>query len=1060
MKRKKEAYSIKPGKKEKREGAGFKYDFSAYKRPNLSNTGGSVVFQLISIDYHITSAVEGLPGILNGQVPVIRLYGVNENGNSVHVNVHGFLPYLIIRSPDGFDEDDCVPFMEALQKEMSVNKDSQDEIVIRVDIIKGRSIQGYSDGPDEDFIRVTVRKPMNIPPLRQMLEDGITIQNLFFKFNTFESNILFPLRFMINTDLVGGGWVEVKTGKYNDISNTTRKNSRCQLELDVHYENISAIPCIGNWSKNAPLRILSFDIECAGRMGVFPQPQLDPVIQIACYCTTFGESTYMKRNIFNLKSCGSINDADVFCFDDEFDLLEQFAEFFRVYDPDVIIGYNICNFDFPYLDKRAKQLGCVMFSFLSRVASEKMRVRDTVFGSKAYGKRESQEAVIEGRVVLDILMSIQREHKLRHYTLNAVSAHFLGEQKEDVHHSQITRLHEESIVTRTRLAVYCLKDAYLPQRLLDKLMLMYNLVEMARITGVPLDYILSKGQQIKTVSLIYREAKLVSNYIPYYVHKKGIDDDYCDDSYEGATVLEAKKAYYDTPIVILDFSSLYPSIMQSCNMCYTTLIEKSNIHKYDSSNYTTTPNGDSFMKESVKMGILPIILTRFLEERKKVKNQMKKFDARELNPSETSTRAVLDGRQLAIKISANSIYGFTGATVGKLPCIEISGGVTAWGRDMIDFTKKIVEERYPKTDKFGEADVIYGDTDSVMIKRLNATVGEMLAFGKEAAAIVTGALNEKFGNKYAALLVEKVYFPFLLINKKRYAGLLWTKPDKYDKIDAKGIETVRRDNCLLVKNTIQGALDRLLIHSDVEGAKNFVKKMVSDLYQGEIDISLLVITKGLTKKSEDYVNKQTHVELAEKMRKRDPSTAPHMGDRVPYVMIKGPKKSKGYENSEDPLYALKNNLPIDLMYYVENQLEKPIVRIFGAIMTNPHSLLKGEHTRAIHIPSCQGPMAKFTHKLLCCMLCKTVLKGEEKTLCKGCYTIEKEQEVYSNKLSNLKLKEELFSKYWTACQDCIKDRNVPVICSSRECPIFYARETSKHNAEIAADEVDRFSNDW
>ena len=113
--------------------------------------------------------------------------------------------------------------------------------------------------------------------------------------------------------------------------------------------------------------------------------------------------------------------------------------------------------------------------------------KDTTFSSKAFGTRNSKTINIEGRIQLDVLQLMQRDHKLRSYTLNSVSAHFLGEQKEDVHHSIISDLQNGNEETRRRLAVYCLKDAYLPQRLVDKLMCVINYIEMARVTGICLN---------------------------------------------------------------------------------------------------------------------------------------------------------------------------------------------------------------------------------------------------------------------------------------------------------------------------------------------------------------------------------------------------------------------------------------------------------------------------------------------------------------------------------------------------------------------------------------------
>lgn len=168
---------------------------------------------------------------------------------------------------------------------------------------------------------------------------------------------------------------------------------------------------------------------------------------------------------------------------------------------------------------------------------------------------------------------------------------------------------------------------------------------------------------------------------------------------------------------------------------------------------------------------------------------------------------------------------------------------------------------------------------------------------------------------------EKVYFPYLLMNKKRYAGLMWTNPDKYDYMDQKGLETVRRDNCALVRDVIQTSLDKMLIGQDVPGAIDFVKSQISDLLQNKMDISRLVITKSLNKgaeyalglggKKEDYKMKQAHVELAARMKKRDAGSAPQMGDRVPYVIIAGAKGAANFEKAEDPIYVLENNMPID-----------------------------------------------------------------------------------------------------------------------------------------------------
>jgi len=245
-------------------------------------------------------------------------------------------------------------------------------------------------------------------------------------------------------------------------------------------------------------------------------------------------------------------------------------------------------------------------------------------------------------------------------------------------------------------------------------------------------------------------------------------------AYEGATVLEPKAGFYEQPIATLDFASLYPSIMMAHNLCYCTLVPKGQQEGLPPSELTRSPSGDVFVKPSLARGILPEILEELLGARKRAKADLKKAT----DPFE---RAVLDGRQLALKVSANSVYGFTGAVVGKLPCLEISASVTAYGRQMIEHTKALVMERFTAANGYAsDADVIYGDTDSVMVNFRVDSVAEAMRLGREAAEAITATFL-----KPISLEFEKIYFPYLLISKKRYAGLYWTKPETHDKMDTK-----------------------------------------------------------------------------------------------------------------------------------------------------------------------------------------------------------------------------------------------------------------------------------
>jgi len=533
----------------------------------------------------------------------------------------------------------------------------------------------------------------------------------------------------------------------------------------------------GEWNKIAPLRILSFDIECQGRKGHFPEAEQDPVIQIANTLTVDGHEKPSVQNVFTLKGCLPIVGAQVIPSDTEEDMLLKWRAFLEACDPDIITGYNVQNFDIPYLLDRAaalsktskkKKAALSSFSMWGRIRNSRAKMRDTMFQSSAYGRRANVETTIEGRVIFDMLPFMQRNHKLSSYSLNSVCSEYLGQQKEDVHHSIISDLQNGTDEDRHRLAVYCLKDAILPQRLMDKLSVLVNYIEMARVTGVPMSFLISRGQQIKVFSMILRKCRRVNLLVPTL--KKSGSPQGDDVGYEGATVLDPIKNYYQEPVATLDFASLYPSIMQAVryyiilanthsantstqyNLCYSTLLTPAEANLLEPSMYKKSDNGHYFVHASVKKGILPEILQELLTARKQAKKDMK-------NAPNEFERAVQNGRQLALKVSANSVYGFTGATVGQLPCVPIASSVTSYGRQLLEKTKAFIEENFTRSHGFEHnAQVVYGDTDSVFIKFGTKTIKETFPIAIEAAEKCT-----KIFPKPIFLEFEKVYFPFLLM---------------------------------------------------------------------------------------------------------------------------------------------------------------------------------------------------------------------------------------------------------------------------------------------------------
>jgi DNA polymerase delta subunit 1 len=284
----------------------------------------------------------------------------------------------------------------------------------------------------------------------------------------------------------------------------------------------------------------------------------------------------------------------------------------------------------------------------------------------------------------------------------------------------------------------------------------------------------------------------------------------------------------------------------------------------------------------------------------------------------TPMEAVYNGQQLAYKISMNSIYGFTGASKGMLPCVAIASTVTMRGRQMIEETKNYVEEN------FQGAKVRYGDTDSVMVefdvqgRKGQEAIDYSWVLGEQAAEQCT-----KLFKAPNDLELEKVYCPYFLYSKKRYAAKMYEKNKAgaiaFKKIDVKGLQVVRRDSCPFVRETLKKLLGMVLESSDPRPVIESAREAARDLMNGKVPMEKLLMSKQL---AADYKVKMAHVEVRDKIRARAPGSEPQQGDRVPFVIIKGPGKM--YEKAEDPAWVREKGVPIDYDYYFSNQFKKPV----------------------------------------------------------------------------------------------------------------------------------------
>ena len=382
-------------------------------------------------------------------------------------------------------------------------------------------------------------------------------------------------------------------------------------------------------------------------------------------------------------------------------------------------------------------------------------------------------------------------------------------------------------------------------------------------------------------------------------------------------------------ITVLDFASLYPSLMIAYNLCFSTLVKNNNTEMSSGCTHTVM-NTHVFVKKEVCQGVLPKILIRLWEQRKAVKRLMKETE-------DSTVLSVLNGRQLAIKVSMNSMYGFCGATHGIRPCRAIAESITALGRDHIVLAKSKVEELYACT-------VVYGDSDSIYVHLHDPqTMQETF----DLSTIVQNKLNESFVYP-VQIEFEKVYFPLILFTKKRYCSLVWEMPDsEKTHTEYKGISIVRRDFCKFTRETLDNSMKMVLFNRDIKSAHEYVLESIQDLMQGRVHTDKLIMTKTLSAKysKEDKENPMPHVSVMVKMRQRDPNNYPKSGERVPFLFINNGERLLK-DRAEHPVFVEENSLHIDYLYYLENQLHKPCKEVFDILLHpltfDPYSHIKTE----------------------------------------------------------------------------------------------------------------------
>lgn len=483
---------------------------------------------------------------------------------------------------------------------------------------------------------------------------------------------------------------------------------------------------------------------------------------------------------------------------------------------------------------------------------------------------------------------------------------------------------------------YSRRDSELVLDLIMNLKLLDKYISLSQITNLIMQDIIDGGQTLMVEQVLLKEFKKIDRLIfmkptEEIVEKRSINTLML----RGGEVLEPLKGLHEN-VIILDYKSLYPTIMMAYNLCYTTIIHNKDDLKelgLSKKDIIETSSGSFFVKKNIFHGIIPSILEYYLLQRVNIKKKISEIkDVEEIHR--------LRSIETAIKILLNSYYGYTGYIRSRLYDIEVANSVTSIGRENIENTKKMILKKNNdnslilKDNTKIDISVIYGDTDSIFIKcnikdnqSLLEQINTLSNIGKIIANDITLYLPKPMELEFEAISKR-----ILLITKKRYAHWVFENKNNIwkDSIKVKGMETIRRDWCDLTSSSLRYVLELILRDGNLNDAIKYIHKVISELKnfnlsQNKQGIEKLIITKNYSKPISSYKNKQPHVTVVEKIQKRTGNII-SLGTRIPYIIIKG--KGLFVDRAEDPSYIIEKKLPIDIDYYLKKQLLPPIKRIF------------------------------------------------------------------------------------------------------------------------------------